>query len=839
MPSLRRVLALASILFVSVFPGALSARVPFQQGTPSQPLIEELVLVGAGKREADIRRALLVREGQLFQPKLLQRDTAFLWKRMRVRLERTTYEDLGEGRIRLTLYVTPLESLRRVVFSGNEEFKREELLLAAGLTGGQQIDRGKIPFLISDIEAHYHREGYRFVEITPVVEEEKDQLRLEIKEGPLVRVGDLEFVGNEAFPSGSFLGLGTHLSGEVEAGDGFLFFPGSKFSDAMIQRDLNALERLYHDYGYLDVHASLEKLEFYSDNSRVAITYMIQEGPLFVVNSVRILSDNEETPLQYPEEELEKLVSLKPGMPMERARIAVDEGNLRKFYGSRGHPAVAQGQIRPPASFWRFNPADPDTGRREGVPELHFEVDTHKVDVVYRIHEGRPMRIRDIVVHGNSETEDAVIRREISLAPGDLADGDQAIRSWRRLVALNYFFDPETQAPFVDWRFMETDRDDWVDLDFQVADGGPTGRVLFGGGLQSDRGPFLQVTLRKDNFDISDTPSSLGNAFSEILDGQAFTGAGQTFNITLAPGTQFSQFSASFLEPDLFGNHIDRYSMNLGVSRSLFFLDTHNENRTRGFVRLGRNFGRFFGIWVQPDFQRVTIDRIRSRAPSILRETRGTNNMSDVTFGVTYNTVEDPFSPVDGGSVSASFRQAGEFLGGDWDFSQVEVRGALFIPLFQDSYDRYWVLSQEGRFRRSGETGDLSGTPFTERFFLGGQGSLRGFDFRGAGPHQNGFALGGEASWDGSTEIRFPVYSVRTRGQVNETEFVRGAFFLDYGGLGQSVKAFGSTRITYGVGLRMRIPFLPQFPISLDFGFPLQSEPRDETRVFSLTFGNF
>jgi len=59
------------------------------------------------------------------------------------------------------------------------------------------------------------------------------------------------------------------------------------------------------------------------------------------------------------------------------------------------------------------------------------------------------------------------------------------------------------------------------------------------------------------------------------------------------------------------------------------------------------------------------------------------------------------------------------------------------------------------------------------------------------------------------------------------------------GGVGESIDNFGATRISAGVGVRVRIPFMPQLPLALDFGWPVQSLDGDQEEVFAFQMGKF
>jgi outer membrane protein assembly factor BamA len=122
---------------------------------------------------------------------------------------------------------------------------------------------------------------------------------------------------------------------------------------------------------------------------------------------------------------------------------------------------------------------------------------------------------------------------------------------------------------------------------------------------------------------------------------------------------------------------------------------------------------------------------------------------------------------------------------------------------------------------------------------MGGQNSLRGFDYRMTGPSQFGNPTGGEARWLGTLEAQFPIFSVRPEDSYQEVEIIRGALFVDAGtlGLGFSDPTFGELRLAAGVGLRIRVPGLGFLPLALDFAHPLMFEETDDRRFFHFRLG--
>lgn len=792
-----------------------------------QSIIEEIVLIGAGEREQQIRAALSLRVGQVYNMDHWLRDVQFLWSRMRVRLESLEVELLDERGKRVKLHITcvPMEAFRRVLFLGHDEsdLSRDELLLATGLTGAQSIDRSALPRIQSDIVRAFQDKGFHFVEVSSEVVKDKDEVIFHIQQGEKVRVGDLVFVGNEAIESNKF--VGTDLEGTVESSTGWFIFPGSVYNvDTTVRNDVVAVERLYHEYGYLEAKVRLKSREFYDDNSRVRLTYEVDEGPLFTINSIDILPAQEGTELVYDRAELLELIQSEVGMPLEEVRLDRDQAAIKRYYGGKGHTAASAG-------------ADSSDGTFFSIRTERLLAEGNKFDVIYRIHEGQPKYIRDVLIFGNEYTQDRVIRREIEPEPGDLADSSLAAVAHRRLLGSGYYLDPVSGQPYVDYRFLPTPDPDLVDLRFDVREGAGTGNMLFGGGISSNNGPFLSVNLQKANFDITDTPSSWSRAFAEVLDGEAFTGGGQTLQLFLAPGSEFSTYKLSFFEPDLLREHVSRLGFRTDLYKTYRYLRTHQEQRTGAGFTFSRRFGRYFSLFAGPRWEKIGISDISSGVtPGIGLDSGYKQWKHSMIVGTSYNTVQDRFSPVDSWKTRLELRQNGEFMGGDMNYFEADLSFGKYFGLWEDTLGRDWTLAFEGRARKAWSDGPV---PYSERYWMGGTSTVRGFDYRGIGRTDEGFSVGGEAAISGSVELRFPIASARVREEIAEFQWVRGAFFVDAGTYGNDFGDLEPLRVSAGFGIRIRLPMMPQFPIALDFGWPLADENNDDDRVFHLNFGEF
>lgn len=809
---------------------ALPVAQPQQEG---QVRVEAIDIVGGGEREAEIRSAIQQEVGQPLSADAVKRSQEWLWKYQRVRVERVEQvEGSTPNQIRLVFHVEPLDTWRRAFFVGNEEFERNELELWAGLVG-QPLDSFRANLVKESLERHYREEGFAHATVT-VEPGENDEVIFRIEEGPEVTIERIRFVGNEAIDSGAWYTPGLDLYGALKNGTGGIF-SGAPYNPLKIQEDAQALAELYRDYGYLEVQVSTEVSFYGGDEDSAEVTYTVMEGPLYYVRNVSLQSASGE-PLRYSEELLRGEMKLLEGDPYEKARVTRDRLALQAFYGNLGHPTTARVTTIPgvkPSTFLSVGGT-----RRNQQADVQLDQVEPLIDLVFVIEEGTARRLRDVVVRGNSRTQDRVPRREIENEPGDLVSEEDAMRSLRRLIGLGYFTD-ELRNPFVNWYWQDFGDDDMVDLVFEITDLGSNNRLRFGGSWNSDNGPALLIDLTKTNFDITDTPDHWSSAFTEVWNGSAFTGAGQSLGLSIRPGTIFSSYSLSFTEPDLLKEHINRLSFSAVASKSLRLFSTHDEEREIVGFTLGRRFGRYFTLFAGPEAQVINIDDIDPGAPADLLALQGNSRPRTFTLGGRFNTVEDPFAPVDGEKFGLSFGQTGGFMGGDWDYLKATLTAEKYFPLWQDGLRRHWVLSTSGRMRRAWTSGRLNSLPYPEKFFVGGQSNVRGFQYRGIGEDVNGFARGGDASWDASVELRFPLVSTRQRGMVDEFEMVRGGIFIDAGTFGDDFGTMDPIRISTGVAMRIRFPALPTAPLSLDFGWPLKSEDGDDTRVFSFTIGNF
>src|SRR6185436_1835857 len=118
--------------------------------------------------------------------------------------------------------------------------------------------------------------------------------------------------------------------------------------------------------------------------------------------------------------------------------------------------------------------------------------------------------------------------------------------------------------------------------------------------------------------------------------------------------------------------------------------------------------------------------------------------------------------------------------------------------------------------------------PVFERFYEGGIGSFRGFDFRGISPRQGirNNKVGGDFELLGGAEYSFPLYA----------KAVRGVIFSDMGTV-ESDFGINSWRMSVGCGIRLTLDILGTVPMEFDLALPISKKGDDDTRFFSFFVG--
>jgi len=737
-----------------------------------------------------IRRALRLREGDPYRLAAARRDVASLYALGDFADVRADAYP-ADGGVRLVFRLRERPRLRAIRFEGDLRLSPGKLRPILESRVGEVMR----PFLLKvDLEAirdRYRSEGYPFAEVRQEVRQVPDGVEVvfHIQAGVRTRIEAVRFEGNQAIPDRELRKLMTC----VKPGG---MFRNGHYEPALLRPDLLAIRELFRRRGYLDATVGHEWI-YDAAMERAFLVVRVRQGPLYTVDRL-ILRGNR----VLDADTLRGAMGLRAGGPFSEEQLEKDIKAIGHLYGRRGY---VKARIQVGKTFAEDRPA---------------------VTLTLTIQEGPRCTVNRVLIRGNRRTQDHVVRREITFIPGEPIDTDQVEETKRRLLNTGLFYstEPIPAAEPVKVSFLETDRPDKMDVLVEVTEGKMV-ELALGLGWSSAVGPIGNIRLSHRNFDALDWPES----WRDLLRGDAFTGGGQKFTLSLTPGREYSDYRLSWLNPAIrdsaYSGGFDLYL------RDFRWSEYYDDGRAGVSLTFGRKLGRDLEVSVSPRVERVTIDDLDDSAPPDARKAKGTHDRRSLTLDASYDRRDNVFFPTRGYKLAASLEMAGTALGGDVDFLRETLEA------------RWWrtVWDQKGWGKHivnlGGEVGLLQSTsgdvPIFDRFFMGGLGSVRGFRYRRAGPADpaTGRQVGGKYMLLVNAEYEAPLIR----------DFIRGVVFMDAGVLEQSVGdiSLDHVRSAIGAGVRLRLPQLglQQVPIGLYFSAPIRKKDTDDTEAISFTIG--
>jgi len=750
--------------------------------TVLKPLPITDVQIRGGKRVATstIREAMKIQVGDTFSAQAVDEDVRAV-RDLGFFLDVVAKVEDFAGGYRLIIEVVERPTLTQVTFEGNKRFDSARLSKETELRPGGYLDFYLLGVAEDRIRDLYLAEGHQFVEVTKEVTETDDEYQVSfvIVEGPKVRIKEVRVEGNKAFSDGKILGL-------LRTRPYMFIFRKGIYDPGTLETDLLRVTQFYTRAGYMDVAVD-RQLSYSPDKSELFITITIDEGPLYKVTEV-ILTGNK----AVSGREIREALTLRQGEYYNQEAAQNNLRSIYELYGARGYVPGENLQV---------------------TPQIGFAVEPGTLTIEYRFEEGEPLYVDQVRIVGNYKTRDKVVRRDLTFYPGELLNSTELRRSADRLRGRGYY-----SKVSLDLIPGSTDHSRTAIV---TVEEDQTALFRFGAGVSSNSGLIGDISFVQRNFDWTKVPRSL----SDFLDGTAFAGAGQYLRFQFQPGTELSMFRVDFTEPWLF----DRpYS--LGLSGWLFSRqrEDFDEQRRGGSVSFGHRFIPELSVKGTLKAEAVEINDIElGTAPDVLA-VAGSSDLVSLRGDITYDKRDNWWVPSKGYLLGAYFEHYGKFLGGDVDIWKAGLEGQFFLTVRTDRFGRKHVLAISGQADFSDTYGG-GRVPIFERFFAGGAHSVRGFEFRGLGPHFGDQPLGGETRLLGSVEYSFPLAA----------EALRGLLFWDVGQVVPTISGLelGEFRNAVGFGLRITAPGLGPVPIALDFGFPLDAKDEDEKQVFSFSIG--
>ncbi len=605
------------------------------------------------------------------------------------------------------------------------------------------------------------------------------QLSFIIEDGPKAKVAEIVFEGNEVYSDATLRGKMKKIK---EPGFFNLSWLGGKTTyteDKWLggeddpRGDRGRIEDFYLDHGYVTARVGQPRVT-YTDkpgaSKKKPVKLARLEIPITEGEQYRMGEMKFEGLTVLREDFVRGFFKMTPGDVYNDSKFKKAYEKLRDVYGSLGY------------FQW--------TGSTQRKPDPERKV----VDVTVRMEEDKQYFVGKIEFTGNDSTRDKVIRREIYMNEGEVFNTEALKMSIKRVNQLGYFKQMEG-AP--DIRPSEG-ADNKVDITFKVEEQNRN-QFTFGGGVSGLEGTFINASFSTTNF----------------------LGAGETFQIYVQSGKRTKNYSLSVSEPyfldrpitagiDVFRRKITYppYYASVGYSQ-----ESTGTSLVTGFL-----VGKWSRAFLNYTYEVIKIDEVDASEfaddpyynlglgglgygygfggfdPTLFGDF-GERKESRITPNFVYNTVDNPWTPRSGMRHTATMVFAGGPLGGTVSYLRPNLEAIVYVPV-----GRKMSLGMRAEAALIHPYGDTQVLPWYQRYFLGGETQVRGYDIRTIGPtNSQGRILGGNKFGLFNAEYYFDVF-----GPLRALLFFdAGQAFLE----GQPIR-LEDFRVSTGAELRFIMPVL-------------------------------
>lgn len=597
-----------------------------------------------------------------------------------------------------------------------------------------------------------------------------------------------------------------------------------RFHKDEFRTDLEKLREFYRNQGFLDVEIPDKAAETNNyvarwpeeKKGRLAVKIKITEGRRYSVGDVRIegnaLGD------KFPRFKSDAILSMLEtrrrnlGRPYPYGDRLVDflfgkgdesddMSNRRKEfdYLKRGDwyapKAVEAAQEKLRDYYGEVGYLDAQV-RVERRPNLQ----TGKIDLVFKIREGEKSYLRSVNISGNTKTRSAVIVRELALAPGEVFDLVRMKNSEARLRN-THFFEESRLSP------ESTNIPNQRNLRVAIKEG-RTGSLTFGAGFSTVESLVGFAEYSESNFDLFNYRNS-------------FRGGGQKFRFRVSAGTKTSSVEQSFEEPWV-------YERELAFGYRLYYTGDSTLSSAYNVVRGGFEpyfRRRIFGLVearVAYNIENVEIKEIDPTAPQFIKDEEGTTLISRANLTLTRDARDNFTFPTYGSRLQLINELAGGPLGAEVNYYKLEARATKWLPIFDAGEQTLMIIARAGGMMSY----DGGYVPFYERFTLGGAYTMRGFKYGHVGPFEGDEPTGGNSYGLFTAE-----YTIKIIEQL------RFATFYDWGFVNAGDFDFDTSGYNDNWGIGFRILVMGAV-MRIDVGFPLTTSPNNDDGVrFNFSFG--
>lgn len=525
------------------------------------------------------------------------------------------------------------------------------------------------------------------------------------------------------------------------------------------------LKRLERYYQAHGYYSAVINYDLGLKDHLVSVAIHITENRPTTVDRVQIqLNDFEVPPGQWPYNK----ISLKRGDVFTEESYHQDARTLRNFYRDDGFAHVVVKRA------------------------AQVNLSANQVRVRYLIRPGPPAVFGPTEVVGAKTADHTIVLRELAYHPGEEFSQSKLDKSRDRILKLDLFavvrFDPDLKN--ADSRVVP------IKL---VLKEKPKHQIKIGGGYNTES-QFVA------DFNWSD---------------RNWLGDGRQLSILVGYSSINSTIAASLRQPYLFG--LPDLTGVLELRQDVQQVPTYTLFASRLMPRLEYAFSTELTAFLGYRIEYAKLTAIDPTVVSALGGIRESGVLSGFDAGFTWNTADDLYNPHHGNFVKVEASEGGSIFGGDYDFYRADAELKHYETVGWGT-----VLATRLKIGTGAPLGSKIDYPLFERFYAGGEGSVRGYGYWRLGPLSSAnVPLGGLSDIEGSVELRRQIW-----------EKLAGAVFLDFGQLSLRSYDLPVSSLKFAAGPAVSY-MTPVGPIRVDLGIPFEKPQGDQGWQIYFSIGQF
>ena len=724
-------------------------------------------------------------------------------------------ESVNGEQVVLRFALQDLKELKDVKFIGKgiKKSQNEKLIKENDLKPGTKITENLVSTLQNKIPQQYIKKGFADAKINIQEKASGEDPNLvdwtiEVDKGKKVKIESINFEGNENVSSKKLRKKGFKNTKQKR------FFAGilkpSKLIKEKYEEDKHNLISYYNSLGYRDAKIISDTIT--RSDKGFDIKVKLEEGKKYYIGNIEFYGNT-----VFSTEVLQRLLGYKKGDIYDAVgfnkKVGEDGGkdddsDLKSLYMNSGY------------LFSNITP-------------IEKSVDGDSINLEIRITEGERATWNKVTWSGNTTTHDHVILRALRTRPGKLFSKSDIKRTYFDLAGMQ-FFDPQK----IGQEIKPNPQDNTVDIHWTLEEKGSSQIQLQAGYGGNTFIGTLGLTF--NNFSLRKFLK-----FNKLIP----QGDGQTLSLQAQAGQYFQTYSASFVEPWLFGKRPTALSVSFSHSRVKYSdyygnpMKLNIMSASLGLNKLLEWPDNYFSLYTGLSYQRYSFNNYTFYFGEETL-THGTANNFAFNVSLSRNSAGyDPIFPTTGSNIELSAKFTPPYSAfNNKDYSTMATADKYrWMEYYKIKFkaDAYNEVIGKLVLRTSAEMGFLHGynkqlgAPPFERFYMGGTGlysgrydgreliPLRGYDDpstsggtstdvtpTGGGILYNRFAL----------ELRYPI-------SMNQTAKIYGLAFAEGGNTWKGFNTYNPFKLQRSVGVGVRIYMGAFGLIGFDFAYGIDKLP--------------